>query len=130
IAGGWPRAAIDRLSESRTLVLLPSRHDTFNLTALEAIARGCPAVVSRAAGVARWLERHLPDLPWLIADPGCSRAAAAQTEAILRDYDGYRHRLVETLAKSRLGADAVEPPAIYRSRAQQDMAAKQNTIAL
>ncbi len=130
ITGGWSRAAIDGLFQSRTLLLLPSRHDTFNLTALEAIARGCPAVVSRTAGVARWLEQHLPELGWLIADPGCSREAAVLTEAILRDYDAYRRRLVETLATSRLRADAEGPQAIYRSAAQLDMLARQTTIDL
>ncbi len=130
ITGGWPRAALDRLFESRTVLLLPSRHDTFNLIALEAIARGCPAVVSRAAGVARWVERHLSGLGWLIADPGCSRAAALQTEAVLRDYDACRRRLVETLARNRLCADLEGPQAIYRPAAQQDMSARQTMIDL
>ena len=34
ITGGWPRAAVTQLFATRTLLLLPSRHDTFNLTAL------------------------------------------------------------------------------------------------
>ena len=130
ITGGWPRAAVDALFEARTLLLLPSRHDTFNLTALEAIARGCPAVVSRQTGVAHWLERQLPSLDWLIADPGCSRAAAALTEIVLRDYDAARGRVIDALTGSRLGADLEGPQSIYRVCGGPDIAAQQTTIDL
>lgn len=130
ISGGWPRAAIDQLFQSRTLVLLPSRHDTFNLTALEAISRGCPVVVSRKTGVAHWLERYMPQLGWLIADPGCSRAAAALTEVVLRDYDSSRGRLVDTVTRCRLSADPKGPQAIYHRSAKLDIEARQTTIDL
>ena len=56
MAGTWPHAEISDLFAARTLLLVPSRHDTFNLTALEAIRFGCPALVSSRAGVAGWLR--------------------------------------------------------------------------
>jgi glycosyltransferase involved in cell wall biosynthesis len=130
ILGSWSRAAMDQLFCSRALLLLPSRHDTFNLTALEAIARGCPAIVSRRAGVAQWLEQHLPQLGWLIADPGCSRVAASTATAVLGDYDSRRGRLVETVMRCRLAADEEEPQAIYQATGDLDIAARQFTIDL
>lgn len=52
---GWlERDALIRLIDSASLLLLPSRFETFGSIALEAMARGRPAVVSGTAGIARW----------------------------------------------------------------------------
>ncbi|HTV46276.1 MAG TPA: glycosyltransferase [Stellaceae bacterium] len=130
ITGGWPRSAVAELFEGRSLLLLPSRHDTFNLTALEAIARGCPAIISRRAGVAFWIEKRIPQLGWLITDIECSRVAAAHTEAILRDYDACRARLVDAVSRFRQTGDPEGLASIYRSAARQDVAARQSTVEL
>jgi len=52
---GWlDRTALIALLDSASLLLLPSHVETFGSIALEAMARGRPAVVSTTAGIARW----------------------------------------------------------------------------
>ncbi len=94
MAGTWTRDEVNELFAARTLLLLPSRQDTFNLVALEAIRHGCPVLISNRAGVAQWLRANLPELDWLITDIDCSRSAAGRAELILRDYDVCREKLV------------------------------------
>ena len=65
IVNNLGRVQLRALYEHRTVLLLPSRHDTFNLVALEAVLRGCPIHVSNRAGVAEWMAARLPELPWL-----------------------------------------------------------------
>jgi glycogen synthase len=45
------RAALDRLYARADVFVMPSRSEPFGLAALEAMARGAPAIVSRSAGV-------------------------------------------------------------------------------
>jgi glycosyltransferase involved in cell wall biosynthesis len=52
---GWlDRSALIDLIDSSSLLLLPSRFETFGSIALEAMARGRPALVSTAAGIHDW----------------------------------------------------------------------------
>ncbi|WP_035513697.1 glycosyltransferase [Pseudohaliea rubra] len=52
---GWlDRPALIDLIDSASLLLLPSRFETFGSIALEAMARGRPALVSTAAGIHDW----------------------------------------------------------------------------
>jgi glycosyltransferase involved in cell wall biosynthesis len=130
MAGTWTREAVNELFAARTLLMLPSRQDTFNLVALEAIRHGCPVVISNRAGVAQWLRAHLPELDWLIADIDCSRSAAGRAESILRDYDVYRENLVLALQRRRLRPDAATVDAVYSPSARRDAAAQQTTMEL
>jgi glycosyltransferase involved in cell wall biosynthesis len=130
VAGTWTRDEVDTLFAGRTLVLLPSRHDTFNLTALEAIRHGCPVLVSHRAGVADWLRANMPELDWLITDIDCSRSAAGRAAAILRDYDSCREKLVLALERRRLTPNAATAETVYLPGARQDAAARQTTMDL
>ena len=128
--GGLDRAAIERLFAGRTLLLLPSRHDTFNLTVLEATLAGCPVIVSRHAGVARWLRERLPDLDWMTVDLDCSRVAAGTVTAVLRDYDLHRAQLAETLGRMSLAPDATSLAGVYCGAPASDPRAMQVGVEL
>ncbi len=130
VVGAWPRAEVDALFATRTLLLLPSRHDTFNLTALEAIRHGCPVLVSSRAGVADWLRANLPELDWLITDIDCSRTAASHAASILKDYDAYREKLVVALQRRRLRPDEATADTVYLPGSRQDVKARQTTVDL
>lgn len=124
MVGGLSAEAVQHLLAERTVLLLPSRHDTFNLVALEALARGCPTLISSRAGVASWLLETLPELAWLVVDIGCARTAAAAAADLLRNYDSRR----DELATAMRGLAAPRPEAfdnIYRPAPEGDEAAQE-----
>lgn len=123
--GGMSRAEVANLLRGRTLLLLPSRYDTFNLTALEAIGQGCPVLVSDRTGAARWLRENLPSLGWMLIEVGCSRSAAGQAAEVLRDYDAHRAALLEALAAARLAPRTEEVRRIWDPAGQVDVEARQ-----
>src|ERR1700722_5009308 len=130
LVGAWPRGELNALFSGRTLLMLPSRQDTFNLTALEAIRHGCPVLVSNRAGVADWLRTNLPELDWLITDIDCSRTAASHAALILSDYDVYREKLVAALRRLRLRPDGATVDTVYLPSPHLDLGARQTTVDL
>ena len=92
-------------------LLLPSRMDTFNLSALEGLLAGCPAALSERAGVTSYLAEAFPGLPHLVVDPG---NLAASRDAIidqLADYTQIRNRLAAYLdanSPRKVGLSAAE----------------------
>jgi len=113
---GWlDRSALIDLIDSASVLLLPSRFETFGSIALEAMARGRPALVSTAAGIHDWPSLQAGLLPFTpgesLADrlrslqaygPGrweqlerrCRTAAVALNEATI---DGW-HELLTAVA--------------------------------
>jgi glycosyltransferase involved in cell wall biosynthesis len=130
IPGGLPQAEVAELLRQRTLLLLPSRHDTFNLTALEALTQACPVLVSNRTGFAQWLRAHLPELEWLIVPVDCSRTAASRVGAILADYDARRAELVEALRRAALRPDLGSVVGIHDPAPTQDPEARQTAVDL
>jgi glycosyltransferase involved in cell wall biosynthesis len=130
ILAGITRSEIMEIYGSRNLLLLPSRYDTFNLTALEAIMAGCPTIVSRRAGVADWLTEQLPELPWVTIDIDCSRQAAATVAAVLADYDRHREALLESLERRNIRSAEATFREIYRPADDIDLQARQTAIEL
>jgi glycosyltransferase involved in cell wall biosynthesis len=57
--GFLPRRELDRLLARADVLVMPSRSEPFGLIALEALARGTPAIVSRSSGVAEVVPRVL-----------------------------------------------------------------------
>ncbi|MCR5876720.1 glycosyltransferase [Phenylobacterium sp. J426] len=101
------------LCRGRTVLVVPSRYDQFNLVALEALLGGCPTLVSRGAGVAEWIEIHLPALAWLIVDFTCDRAAAELAARICRDYDAVRAEVVRAVQEAKLQPDLTRFDTMY-----------------
>jgi glycosyltransferase involved in cell wall biosynthesis len=96
------RTAINELFLARTVVVLPSRYDQFNLVALEALRLGTPVLISDGAGAARWIKSNLPELSDLVFDLSGARAIDQAIKHILDDYDGTRARVCEALLKRNL----------------------------
>ena len=120
------RAQLDEHFEERTIVVLPSRYDQFNLIALEALRYGCPTFVSRNTGAAYWIKKYLPDLADLIIDLDCSRSAASAVQAAIDDYDGLRRRITDTITNSRVkSGDLSQLYAIYSPTSQSVVSAHQ-----
>jgi glycosyltransferase involved in cell wall biosynthesis len=128
--GGMDRAAVQALLADRTVLLLPSRHDTFNLTALEAICRGCPTLVSDQAGVAHWLRARLPELDWAVVGLDCGRGYAAAAADVLANYDRRRDMLGRVLRRADLVPDPGTLETMYDVRDQPDTAALESCIEI
>lgn len=87
----WPhRNDVFPYYAAADLLVAPSREDSFNLPALEALSCGLPAVVSREAGVAELLEDGRSAL--LFDDPEDPETLAAAITGVLNDAD-LRRRL-------------------------------------
>jgi glycosyltransferase involved in cell wall biosynthesis len=99
------QSALQDLTRQKSLIFVPSRYDQFNLVALESLLDGCPTVISRSAGVARFIEERLPDLSWLLVDLTCDRTSIVPMTSILQDYDRKRHGIVDALQKAALDPD-------------------------
>lgn len=130
MTGPMGRDAVQALLGGRSLLLLPSRHDTFNLTALEAICRGCPTLVSDRAGVAQWLRANVPGLDWAVVDIDCARGAAAAAAQVLGDYDAYRDRLAQALHQAALVPDVSGLDRLHQRQGAADVRAQQAAIEI
>ncbi|MBW3097270.1 glycosyltransferase [Pseudohoeflea coraliihabitans] len=80
----------ERVFDGINVVVVPSRTDTFNYVALEAVERGNPLVVSRRAGVHEFLSTHHPDLPVIALDPEDLGPAAQALTSFLEHFQS-RH---------------------------------------
>jgi glycosyltransferase involved in cell wall biosynthesis len=108
----------------RTLVVLPSRFDTLNFVALEALALGCPALISDRAGVVSYLQRYHPKIPFWTMDIRCSRTAASTVTDLADSYDARRAELNEAIAHHGFAPDISLTADIYRVRDQIDVDAR------
>lgn len=110
------RCDLDRMFAARAVTILPSRYDTFNLVAMESLLAGCPTAIGSRAGVCRFLEQSLPDVPFIKIEMDQLHASIPQILAVLNDYDAYRDRLVDALQASHREPEGPALPDIYRSR--------------
>lgn len=118
------RPELDAAFADRSVVVLPSRYDQFNLVALEALRLGCPTFVSDKAGVARWIRSNLPKIADDLVFPlSAARAGAARVRSALVDYDRFRDRLVEALDRASL------KPAPETLSRMYDPADRRDTVA-
>jgi len=113
-----PELSRDKLQDlfyNRSLTILPSRSDTFNLVALESLFSGCPTAVSEVAGICRLLDESYPEIPYhkINIKDVCSSAPAI--EFMLDGYDEYRKRLVDVLMGLKVDKSGPDLEEIYRS---------------
>jgi glycosyltransferase involved in cell wall biosynthesis len=117
-------AELARLFAGRALIFAPSRYDTLNLVALEALFSGCPTVIGSGAGVCSFLHENYPHVPFLTLDVANMYGCLPEIRATLADYDGCRQRLVAALEdpKPEISGPGLEE--IYRSDPRPDAGLK------
>ena len=81
-----PAVLRERAFNGKTIVIVPSRSDTFNLVALEAVTSGTPILLSEAAGASAFLKTAHPEVPILSMRAEDVEAAAARLTEFLTDY--------------------------------------------
>lgn len=78
---GWLLGAeLEACYAKASVAVVPSRFETFGLTALEAMARGLPVVATRAGGLPELIEH---DQNGLLSDPGDAAGLAAHLTGLL-----------------------------------------------
>ncbi len=129
ILGGQSKEKVREILADRSLLVLPSRHDTFNLVALESIAAGCPVLVSHRAGIAVWIAENLPGLDWATFNIDCARTGAGQAADVLRHYDDRRDALIDAVRRlPPAGPDSFDD--IYRPSDKIHMDGRQTVVEL
>jgi len=91
------REGLNGLFISKSMTLLPSRWDTFNLIALESLFSGCPIAVSTRAGVFNYLKENHPNIPFIPLDIENLFSSIPDIEYALSHYEEYRRDLVDKL---------------------------------
>ena len=125
-----PAQDVDGLSAiygRNSIVVLPVRYDSFNLVAIEALLRGCPVLVSDAAGVCDYLDTELAGVPYVKLEMANFYGAVAQIEEILRDYVQYRSRLLERVMELKLPTPAPDLRPIYEAALANGRMAESST---
>lgn len=93
------KAKLNHLYHSKALVIIPSRYDTLNLVALEALFSGCPVAVSDRAGVCSFLDKYYPQLPYVKIRFEQMAESIQEISFVLSEYDAYRMKLLEELER-------------------------------
>lgn len=120
LSGAMSRQELRQLFASRTVCVLPSRYDTFNLVAIESLFSGCPTAIGTGAGICRFLNETLPEVPFVSIDVDNVYASLPQLQEVLEDYDGYRARLVAALGAARPTVQGPGLQEIYESASRGD----------
>lgn len=112
---------------SNSLIIIPSRYETFNLVALEAIFSGCPVAISDQAGVCDYLDRYYPEIPYIKINMDRIYDCIKKIEFVLEHYDTYRKQLATALKKVTYTVDKNAISQMYEKILS--LPDKQNTIA-
>ena len=110
LTGPLKRREVLDLYRTSRVVAVPSRYESFSMTALEAMACATPVVVSSSCGIASWLRLLGPG--WVVAS-GDAKALASAMEPLLTDDALARSAGV---AGAALAMKEFAPAAIARAR--------------
>jgi len=91
------RYALQEKFALNSITFLPSRFDTLNLVALESLFAGCPTIISKKAGVCRFLEDNFPEIPFIKLDVDNFYASLPKIIKLLSNYHNYRLDLEEKI---------------------------------
>ncbi|MBL0125309.1 MAG: hypothetical protein IPP88_22415 [Betaproteobacteria bacterium] len=94
-----PAEFLSRLDRDPVVICLPSRKDTFNLVALEALLSGCPAIVSTKCGACDFLDEVYPGLPYVKIDPNNILGSYDSVVDLLENYSERKIELIRYLTK-------------------------------
>lgn len=119
-----PDQIATRMRNDRMVVVLPSRRDTFNLVALEALLSGCPTAVSTQCGVVDFLDTAYPGLPYVKIDPDDLLASYDGIVSLLTNYDAARRSLVEYLSQAKANDYGALLPEVYATEIHPDLMAR------
>lgn len=125
LADTFNETEIRQVYDSPALIMLPSRYDTLNLIALEAMFSGCPAVIGSGAGVCRFLRESFPTLPFIEIDIANPERCLTAVSDLLRNYNQYRGHLIEEVNKADTSPKGPTLSEIYQASPTPDLSVRQ-----
>ena len=93
------REELFKTFQSRSVTFLPSRFDSFNLTALESLLSGCPTVIGDGAGVCDFLDHRFPTIPYVKIGTRNEEESLSKIKYLITHYNDYRDALIQALKK-------------------------------
>lgn len=111
--GSKDAAELRDLLREPWVVLVPSRYDTFNLVALEAVIAGVPTFIGDGAGVCDFLDRELSKVPYFKVDTSNVFASSPALADVLGRYSHHRSMVESAIAASSLAQSSTGIDAIY-----------------
>ncbi|KAF0182048.1 MAG: hypothetical protein FD124_655 [Alphaproteobacteria bacterium] len=110
---GRPPEDIRALFHDDVCVVLPTRFDTLNLVALEALCEGAPVALSTSAGACEYLDANHPDVPYLKIDFADWPASIAAMDAWLAEYPAHRAAAAKGAALLRARQKPLDIRGVY-----------------
>jgi glycosyltransferase involved in cell wall biosynthesis len=104
LLGSLSQRQLKEFFSTATVVILPSRYDTFNLAAWETLAAGIPTLVGEAAGIVSFLRSRFPRVPFYTIQPERIGAATSALANAIKNYEKLRSELIAGLKESDLRA--------------------------
>jgi glycogen synthase len=101
VLGPLQRPEVIDLYKRARAVAVPSRYESFSMSALEAMACGTPAVVTSSCGIARWLG------PGFVVPPGNAHALAEALRPLLSDASNDAGLAAHQLATKEFAPDKI-----------------------
>jgi glycosyltransferase involved in cell wall biosynthesis len=92
----------EKVYRGRSVLVIPSRSDAFNYVAIEALANGCPLLLSKHAGAAGFLAERCPSITPPIIDPEDVDVSAKALGGLLESYPQAASSLRRELRQSAL----------------------------
>ena len=115
---------INEIFQTKSITFLPSRSDTLNLIALESLFAGCPTVIGNGAGVCRFLAENFPHIPFVKLDVNNIYSCLDELIYILRNYDNYRDKLINSLKLQPIKVKDLKIETIYSKPIETDVQIK------
>lgn len=110
---GRPPEEVRSLFHDDVCVVLPTRFDTLNLVALEALSEGAPVALSTTAGACDYLDAVHPEVPYLKIDFEDWPNSISAMDAWLADYPAQRAAAAKGAALLRARQKPLDVRAIY-----------------
>ncbi len=113
-------AELTQVYASKCVTFVPSVYDTLNFVALESLLAGCPTAIGSGCGVCGYLHKRFPELPFEEIDFVNWCDSLPRIEAIIRDYQGYRQALRESIQKQDLEPHGLHLTDVYQAPCAYD----------
>lgn len=111
-----------------SVVVLPTRYDTFNLTALEAVLHGCPVMLGTNCGAYEYLRSMFPGAAVVPFEENDAPGSAEALRHVVHNFAALRQATLDAVDRASLSADvesivrAYGAPAAFEPSARAECA--------
>ncbi len=114
IAAEIPRKQLKRrIFNQNTVIFVPSRFDSLNLVAIEALFNGCPTVIHQNAQVCAYLEENFPSIPFIKISKDALESIA-EINYLIDNFKESRDHLVGAINKFAQSLDLNPSAGLYQ----------------